>query len=288
MLRHRLAFIALLLGFAAGPVRAQPPIWIVHGPHATVVLFGSVHLLPAGLQWEPQRLRLALTKASDVWFEIPMDPAAGQEAGQAALSRGVLPAGETLDTALSPATRLRLAAAAAKLGMPVEGLQRLRPWLADISLSLAAYRMQGALQQDGVERRLSAQLPKTVERKAFETPAEQIEALAATPPADQVASLEETLADLEQGDDAYGKLVKAWMAGDVQALRREALDPLMTSAPGAYRILVADRNHRWMDAVRGRLAGHGVAVMVVGVGHLVGPDGLPILLRADGYAVDGP
>jgi uncharacterized protein YbaP (TraB family) len=37
-----------------------------------------------------------------------------------------------------------------------------------------------------------------------------------------------------------------------------------------------------------RLNGKGEAVMVVGVGHLVGPDSVPALLRARGVSVDGP
>ena len=32
----------------------------------------------------------------------------------------------------------------------------------------------------------------------------------------------------------------------------------------------------------------GEAVMVVGVGHLVGPDSVPALLRARGVVVEGP
>ena len=51
----RAAFCALAATIAVGlaPARAQPPMWIVRSPQATLVLFGSVHLLPAGLDWRP-------------------------------------------------------------------------------------------------------------------------------------------------------------------------------------------------------------------------------------------
>jgi uncharacterized protein YbaP (TraB family) len=37
-----------------------------------------------------------------------------------------------------------------------------------------------------------------------------------------------------------------------------------------------------------RLKGHGHTVVVVGIGHLIGPDGVPARLRALGYSVTGP
>ena len=47
-------------------------------------------------------------------------------------------------------------------------------------------------------------------------------------------------------------------------------------------------NAHWLRIVAARLNQPGDAVMVVGVGHLIGPDGLPALLRARGIKVDGP
>src|ERR1700691_211987 len=81
---------------AAGGALAKPPLWIAHGRHATVVLFGSVHLLPPGRTWRPAELDRALDKASDLWFEIPMDPAADLAANRAALALGLQPAGQSL------------------------------------------------------------------------------------------------------------------------------------------------------------------------------------------------
>ena len=70
---------------------------------------------------------------------------------------------------------------------------------------------------------------------------------------------------------------------------RDALDPLAAAAPASYRRLIIDRNARWA-----RVLAHiarestGVTVVVVGAGHLVGPAGVPSLLRARGLRVEGP
>lgn len=284
----RRALMAVLFAFVAGAASAEPAVWVVKSPTATVVLFGSVHLLPPDLVWEPARLKTALAAANDVWFEIPIDDASNLAASQAALAAGLQPTGKSLSTLLSHRDQSRLARAAQVCGLPIEGLDRLQPWLADVTISVASYRLAGAVVEDGVERQLSAAIRPDVTRRAFETPLEQIGYLAAAPVPDQVASLRETLDELAEGPESYKRLVRAWMAGDARAIRREALRPMMSQAPGVYKSLVADRNHRWVETITARLQGSGEAVVVVGVGHLVGPDGVPALLRARGFTVDGP
>ena len=125
-------------------------------------------------------------------------------------------------------------------------------------------------------------------RRSFETAEQQIGFLSKAPLPDQVASLEETLGELDEGPASYERVVTVWMAGDAPGLVREALNPMIKSSPGVYRSLVVARNHRWVDQILTRLQGTGEAVMVVGVGHLVGPDSVPALLRAHGVLVDGP
>jgi uncharacterized protein YbaP (TraB family) len=280
-------FPFLVVLVAAAPARAQPPVWVVHGPHATVVLFGSIHLLPPGLDWEPPALKQALSQANDLWFEIPIDQTASLSAAQLAARRGILPAGQSLTSELTPEVRDRLARAAQSCGLPMAGLDHLRPWYADLALSVASYRQYGAGVESGVEQTLSA-ANTNVPRRAFETVEDQIGFLADTPQADQVASLEETLGEIEAGPKLYQDLVKAWMAGDAAAIGHQALDPMIKQAPGVYRALVVERNRRWLTLIRERLNGQGEAVIVVGVGHLIGPDSVPSLLRQAGFQVDGP
>ena len=282
------ALAALIVGAVAGQAAASPPLWVIHEHGATIVLFGSIHALPPKLKWEPPRLRRAIAGARELWLEIPMDPAADLAAAQLATERGLQPQGQTLSAALSPEGRQRLARVAAAAGEPLDGVERLRPWYAELLLSLATYKTEGVSADDGVERQILHAAPPGIRHEAFETPVQQIDFLSSATPADQIASLEETLGELDDGSASYNRLLKAWLAGDVRGLQREAIDPLIKTAPNVYRALVVERNQRWVEAIENRLRQPGEAVMVVGVGHLVGPDSVPALLRARGVVVEGP
>jgi uncharacterized protein YbaP (TraB family) len=139
-----------------------------------------------------------------------------------------------------------------------------------------------------VEKAVAAEVPPGAAKRAFETPREQIEILAGAPMAEQIASLRETVREMEHDPDEYAKLVRAWMAGDLAAIDREGLEPLRRASPTLFEHLVSQRNVRWTAALDARLKGHGRTVVVVGMGHLIGPGGVPARLRALGYQVEGP
>lgn len=284
---------ATLSGLAAAlaltsPALAKPPVWIVRDADSEVVLFGSIHVLPPGLDWRPGALDQAMAAADDIWFELPIDPASEAETGRLAAAKGYLPAGQTLSALLSPKARARLAAACMKYGMSPDQIDRLEPWYAEVALAVAQFRGEGASTDVGVEKILSASAPSTAARRAFETPAQQIDMFDAAPRAAQLASLEESLAELETDPKAYDKLLSAWMRGDVRRLDREALAPLRKAAPALYERLVTARNTAWTRTLDARLKDKGRTVVVVGVGHLIGPGGVPARLRALGYSVEGP
>ncbi|MDP3855950.1 TraB/GumN family protein [Phenylobacterium sp.] len=279
--------LALVLA-ACGPAQAKPPFWVVRDADSEVLLFGSVHVLRPGLNWRPAELDAALTKADDLWFELPIDSVSEARVAQLAATQGLLPQGQSLTALLSPDGARRLAKASESLGVGLAVIDRLEPWFAEVLLAGAHFRRTGADTSAGVEKILSASAPASAQRKAFETPDEQVAIFDSAPLKEQAASLERSLIELETDPDAYEALVADWMVGDVAAIDEQALGPLREAAPGLYARLVTQRNERWLSVLRARLAGTGRTVVVVGVGHLVGDDGLPARLRALGYSVEGP
>jgi uncharacterized protein YbaP (TraB family) len=272
----------------AGEAAAAPPIWHVRSGSAVITLFGSVHLLSAATQWRTPAFDADLAAADEVWFEIPFDSASQMAASQMALQRGLLPAGQTLSSLLTPSQNQELTALEGKEGISPATLERFRPWLADTTLSILYFEKQGASPAAGVEQQISATLPADRRRGAFETAQQQIGFFADLPQSDQIASLNETLEEIEDDPGAFERLTAAWAKGDVAAIDKEAVQPVRLQSPGAYQRLVVDRNRRWVDTLVQLLKGNKRIFVVVGVGHLVGADGVPALLRARGVEVDGP
>ena len=289
--RILLAVLALLWPATAW---AEPPLWVLRGRGATVTLFGSVHILPHDVDWEPKALKRALLDADELWFETPIDAAALLDASRQALAKGLLPEGRNLSDMLSPDGRARLTQAEESLRLPAPQMERLRPWLAELSIGEAAYAKDGATADQGVERQLGEAAPQA-KRKAFETVAQQIAMFAGTSDAVQVASLEDTLHDLQDDPDQSKRLIDAWLRGDIDGINKEGVQALRRSSPALFKILLTDRNAAWTKTLLRRLKSrpprHGRPariVVVVGVGHLTGPGGVPELLRRKGVRVEGP
>jgi len=282
-----LAIACLTLAFA-GAAAAEPPVWVVKDKDSEIVLFGSVHVLPPNMDWTPPALDRALKDADDIWFELPIDPQSEAETAAMATQVGVLPPDGSLFKLLTPEDGALMSRMAAAYGVSPALLDRLQPWLAEIALAGGAYRKVGADASTGVEKVIAAMATPKARREAFETPAEQIALLSSGPMDEQIASLRETMHEMEDKPEEFRTLVNAWMAGDIATLDREALEPIRKSSPTLFTRLVTDRNVRWTQILDTRLKGHGHTVVVVGVGHLIGPGGVPARLRALGYSVTGP
>ena len=294
MRRPIVVFLAVCALLAPASVWAKPPLWVAHGAGATVTLFGSVHVLPRGIDWEPDALKQALGEADELWFETPIDSAALLEAARLALAQGLLPDGRSLSDLLSPDGKARLRRETEALRLPGPQLERLRPWLAELSLAEAAYARDGATADQGVERQLADSAPQA-ERHAFETTAQQIAMFAGQPDAVQAQSLQDTLRELEEDPDQSHRLIDAWIKGDLKAIEKEGVEELRRESPEMFDTLLTNRNAAWLRTLQDRLSappapGQGPKriVVIVGVGHLIGPDSVPALLRRKGVRVEGP
>jgi uncharacterized protein YbaP (TraB family) len=294
-IRHSLFALAVLV--LATPATAQvqlakiaahPALWTVHSKTATVYLFGSIHLLPANVVWHTPEIDRAMESAATFMFEAPLDEVGKAQVTQFIHEHGTLPQGTTLRSLLPPKTLVDYEHALATADLVPEQLDGERPWLAAIVLDVAYLQHMHYVVADGVDQQVFAYA--TAHNKpvrTFETPAQQLSLFM---PKNKSLEVQEFAADLKEfqsEESTIGAMVDAWGAGDAKSVGR-LMNKSLDTEPGARKLLIDNRNHNWIKILDEVLAKPGVTFVTVGTGHLVGPGGVPALLRKQGYIVDGP
>ncbi|MGD0143766.1 MAG: TraB/GumN family protein [Rhizomicrobium sp.] len=269
-------------------IQANPALWTVHSANATAYLLGAIHILPANVIWHTPAIDAAIDASDTFVFEAPID-STGQSAIAAFIrAHGLLPADVTLPSLLDDRGRRDYRDALALTKLPPDRLDQMRPWLAAIVLETTCMEQLHYSPTSGVDRQIVALATARNKSLAyFETDEQQ---LALLMPTDQKLEVQEFDAGLRQfrSDSAsLGPLVDAWSQGNARLVGR-LMNKELDTQPGAKKALIDDRNDAWVVQLDKMLREHHTYFITVGTGHLVGPHGVPALLRARGYAVEGP
>ncbi len=64
------------------------------------------------------------------------------------------------------------------------------------------------------------------------------------------------------------------------------VNDMRVANPEVYDAMIKRRNLAWAQVLDGQMHGKGVMMVNVGALHLIGPDGIPQLMRARGYKVE--
>jgi uncharacterized protein YbaP (TraB family) len=164
----------------------------------------------------------------------------------------------------------------------------MRPWLALLVLNVHMVVQQKLSIDQGLDRQVYAiALKKGASIRAFETPEQQLRLLM---PDDQTLEIEEFDAGLKEMLNetmSVNDLIDAWATGNASKLN-DLMNSGFKDNPKAEEALFEDRNRNWVAQLESMANEKHIFFVTVGAGHLAGPKGVPALLRADGYKVDGP
>ncbi len=263
------------------PAAAEPALWKVQGPHATVYLFGTVHVLKPAVQWRTPKIDAAF-KSADVLYEEIKD-GDDQATMQALVAKYGLDPAHPISTKLTEGGHAKLAATEASLGLTPAQIEPLRPWMAALMISIIPVIKAGYDPKSGVDNVLKADAAaqgKPLE--AFETLGQQVGLFANLPQPLEVEFLLSTVDDAAKGATLLDQLVDAWAAGDTKSLEALLNGDLKDTYPELYRIVLKDRNQGFADKIETLLKGEGTIFVAVGAAHLVGPDSVQADLARHG------
>ncbi|MEJ7927641.1 TraB/GumN family protein [Sphingobium sp. AN641] len=260
---------------------ASPALWMARDADTTIYLFGTVHVLKPGVRWFEGAVKHAFDRSEELVLEIiePESPAA-----MAAIigTRAIATDGVALSERLEPAGREGYKAAMTANGLPWQSFETMEPWMAGMALSVAPLERLGYRSDLGVEKMLATAARTAGKRVgALETPEQQIGYFDTLPMAQQLSFLTATVTGLPDVERDFAMLIGHWASGEPDALAAE-MNESLEATPELAKVLLYDRNARWAQWIKARMARPGVVFVAVGAGHLAGKGSVQAQMTALG------
>lgn len=266
---------------APAPVatQVQPALWKVADEDTTIWLFGTIHILPAGIDWFKGPIAQAFEGSDTLVTEVvgADDPATAAKIAQIALSDPP----RNLREQLTPALRARYEAALASQQLPPTAFDANDPWYAAVALSTLPLIKQGYGTMNGAETLLVAKAAGK-RQIGLETAEMQLGLFDSLTLKTQHKYLGEVLDGLPKIHDDVLAMVEAWKTGQADKLAKLMNEE--ESDPALMKVLLVDRNKAWAKWIAERLKQPGAVFVAVGAGHLAGKDSVQAQLAADRIA----
>lgn len=255
-------------------------MWLVEDDDTRIYMLGSMHALPAGTEWNDGKVAAAVGAADELMLELA--PAELAEAGAVFQELAPRSAPLAMKDRLPPAAL----AAYRKLENGSDfGGDRLDDWAVLVLMGQRVAQDAKLSPADGVEAQLTAAFSNAGKPiGGLESARTQLMLFETLDPAVQRTMLVRAAENSEHALRDVDAMAAAWSRGDADALAK-VINEDVDSVPAARKAIITDRNRSWSGWVKRRMDKPGTVLMAVGAGHLVGPDGVPAMLRAEGYKV---
>ena len=260
--------------------QAHPALWKIADHDTTIYLFGTIHLLPPGIDWLSGPLAHALDHSDSLVTELPDLPPG--DVAAALLRHGSLPPGKNLRQMMEEKQRTQFEAALTRLGLPVAIFDKTKPWVAAATLPILQLQKAGYNIQSGVENGLTRRATELGHPRAgLETADFQFGQFDSLSEEQQFEYLANVLGALPEINAEIEKMVGSWTRGDAAALAAQLNSD--SDSPVLAEALIFSRNRNWASWIQNRLKLPGTVFVAVGAGHLGGKGSVQDVLAKEGF-----
>ncbi len=261
-------------------------LWSVKSDKGTVYLLGSLHLLKADAYPLDKNIEAAYKDSKRVVFEADIDNVATPAFQARMLSLGLYPEGQTLSQNISKETYALLEKRLAEVGLTIEQVGRFKPWMCALTVTALKLKRLGFDPEYGIDKYFFEKAKEDGKEKFFlENLDFQIALFSELGSVEAEALLRQTLKDLEVIETMLPDIVSAWQTGDAARFEADVLTSFK-DYPQIYDRFLAQRNRAWAGFIEQLLAQGGTTLVVVGAGHVVGPENLVQLLKDKKYTIE--
>jgi hypothetical protein len=272
---------------ASAPARvAAAPGFVYRVEKEGRVLFlaGALHRLRRDAYPLPPAWEAAYRQSGMLWLESNPRDADTSAGSTEARKKGLMPGWKNVNDLLTEPTRKALQRHLASREIKPGDVQRMRPWYLGMYLMNFEYEREGIMLSYGVDThfsKLAWMEDKPV--RGLEKASDSVEALSRLSPEEQDRNLGDSLRQVSKIPEFYTAITAAWRLGN-EKTALELLRPKSLTESETWRGVVAARNASWLPKLEKMGAGR-PCMVIVGLDHVLGPDGLVQQLIARQYKV---
>lgn len=265
--------------------RSGAPIWQVETPGGQVILVGSIRAIQADVRWRPSALASAVSRSDRIIMSQTATMGLGDYL-RLRRNRARLPEGLTLEDAIDPGMRARLAVLEARFRRNYTG--RGLTYIAQDLLNRLDYEDNTGPSVSGAVERAAADSEREVVRVG-DLDARAADESVRTPDAAQVRCLEAAMRAAEDGDAGVSRRSTAWASADIPTVLASPLEQALDRcAFFGDAALQRQARQQWREALSIALTQDGVTLLVTSVTTVAEPEGLLDQAEDAGFTIIGP
>jgi hypothetical protein len=269
-----------------GNAAAESSVWVVRQGSFVTYLGGTCHVLRQDDYPLPVEFERAYQAAERIVFEADPGQINSSQMQQLLARKAFYLDGTTLEQVLEPATYQLLQDYCRRSNLPLSVFARLKPAMAALTLLSMELQRLG-INQGGVDLYFYQRAVTDGKgREALETMEQQVEFMLGMAEGREDRFMQHSMGELERLDEVFDGLISAWRKGDEEIIAKLVAADFKEQFPEIFRTLFSERNAAWLSSLEMYIASPETELILVGVGHLVGEDGLLVELRKRGYRVE--
>lgn len=269
------------------PPSSQTSLWVISQGEDQVYLGGTIHLLRNSDYPLPAPFEVAYDMADELYFETDLGTINSPAFQQQVMAQLTYQDGRTLGSVLSDEAYNALETYVSNSGLPIPMpmLESFKPGLLISTLSVLEMQKMGFTPQGVDAYFFTRAVGDGKQRGQLESIEEQLSMLSGMGEGYESDYVLYSLADFEQLEDELGNIVTHWRNGSTDSLREDFIGPMREQSEVLYQELLVDRNRNWIPQIEAMFHDDNTELVLVGVAHMLGDDGLLAALRSRGYDV---
>ncbi len=276
----------LLVLFSFPYSQAESSVWKAQKGDSVMYIGGTIHILRQSDYPLPAEYNKAYSLSDMLVFEADMGMANDPSTQQKILKKALYTDGTNVEQHLSADTYKLLNEYCTSNGIPLQQLKQLKPpIIATMIVSMELAKLGAS--PNGVDMffyQTGTKDNKTIEE--LETIDQQIDLLFKLIEGKEDEFIQQTINEINSIKELYDTMVATWKTGDVNKLFDLFVKEMQTETPNIYKSIISDRNNSWVSVIDNFFENNNTEFILVGVAHLVGPDGIIEQLSKKGYKVE--